>query len=439
MRLRDRTIAWSARYASSLIQNGLVQNAISLYGVQISGYILTLVTIPYIARILGTAGWGLVAFTQAFGAWVVLVGEFGFSLSATREVARHRDNREKLTEILAGVLGAKALLTGVSIVLCICVRWYVPIFRDHPELFWAGMYWALAQAFSMTWFFQGFERMRFVAILDIAAKFFVTIGIFVFVRHPHDGYRVLLLQGSGFLSSALCCLLFAYRDLPTRLPSRESVFEAIRMGWSMFLFRSSASLYTTGNAFILGFFVSPQLVGCYAGAEKISKAFVTLFNPIGQTLFPRLSTLAHSGRDRAARLARATTLVLGVAGVAIGVFIFTCAPYIVRIILGKGFEPAVPVLRIMSFLVPLIALSGVLGIQWMLPLGLDRAFNAIILIAGLINLVLAVVLAPIYAARGMAWAVVIAEAFVTGGMYLHLRGQRLDPLSYRANVGQEIA
>jgi hypothetical protein len=45
----------------------------------------------------------------------------------------------------------------------------------------------------------------------------------------------------------------------------------------------------------------PRVVGYYAGAEKISNAFLGLLNPLTQT---RLSRLAYNARHRAARVAR---------------------------------------------------------------------------------------------------------------------------------------
>jgi polysaccharide transporter, PST family len=413
-----------------LLRHKLVQNAVSLYGVQIATYAIPLVTIPYLARVLGVAGWGLVAIAQGFGSYVAILGEYGFGLSATREVARHRDAPDKLADILAGVLGAKVILVAVSVPLAIIAGRWVPVFREHSALLWAGMFWALAQGFSVMWHFQGLERMRLVAALDIFAKILATAGVFLLVRRPEDGWRVLVLQGCGFLVSAVVGLGLAYREVPFRLPTWAGSWYALRMGWTMFLFRSSVSLYTAGNAFILGLFVSPELVGYYAGAEKISRAFVGILNPISQTLYPRLSHLVSHAQDRAARLARISVVVMGSAGATMGFLIFLLAPVIVHMALGGHFDASIPVLRVLAMLVPLVAIGNVLGIQWMLPLGLDSAFNKIIILAGLINLSVALLIAPTYKGIGMAWAVVIAETFVSATMYLVLRSKKLDPLNY---------
>ena len=73
-----------------------MQNAAALYGVQFVRKLLPLVIIPYLARTLGPAGWGVVAFTQSIAEFMVLVIEFGFNLSATREIARNRESKRRL-------------------------------------------------------------------------------------------------------------------------------------------------------------------------------------------------------------------------------------------------------------------------------------------------------------------------------------------------------
>ena len=420
-----------------LLGHTLVQNALSLYGVQIASYVVPLATIPYLARVLGAAGWGRVAFAQSFGFYLALIGEYGFGYSATRAIAQAREDPEKLSEVVAGVQGAKALLALVSLAVAGVTHLWVPIFREHPALLWSAMFWALAFGFNMMWFFQGFERMHYVAILDVGAKILATIGVFLLVRKPDDAWRVLVVQGVGLFCSFVIGLTLTYRMVAFRLPSVNSVRTAMRMGWSMFLFRNSVSLYTTGNAFILGLFVSPQIVGYYAGAEKVSKAFVGLLNPITQTLYPRLSHLAHQARERAATLAKIGFWIMGGGGVVLGILIFVSAPLLLRVALGSGFGPAVPVLRVLALLAPLISLNNVFGIQWMLPLGKDGAFNRIILTAGLINIVLASLLAPAFGATGMGWSVVSAEFFVAVSIYAYLRWRKLDPISCRVEPNAE--
>jgi PST family polysaccharide transporter len=415
-------------WLSKLLRHGLVQNIFVLSWIQAAGYLFPLATIPYLTRVLGPTAWGLVGIAWSFSQFVTLFVEFGFHFSMTREVALYRGVRDKLADLLAGTLGAKALLALFAVGLALVVRWWVPAFAENPVLFWSAIFWGLAQASNMIWFYQGLERMRLVATLDISARALATATIFLLVNSPEDGWKVLALQGLASCLSTAVALALAYREVPLRLPAPSLIWKVLRMSWEMFLAQSAISMTTAGNAFILGFFVPPQLVGYYAGAEKMIKAVLGLLHPVNQALYPRLSYLTHHARSESVRLVRVVIAVMGIGGMLMGLLIFLLAPFLVRTVLGEEYIPATAVLRVFALLPPLIALSAALGIQWMLPLRLERLFNAITLGGGLLNLGLALVLAPLYAHVGMACAVVAAELFVTIGMYTVLRWRGLDPL-----------
>lgn len=404
-------------------------NLLVLYSAHFCNYVLPLLTIPYVARVLGPANWGLVAFAQAFANYVSLIIEYGFGLSAVREVARHRDKPEELASVVSGVLGARGLLTIISLILgFVVVRW-VPGIRENPNLLWAGLFWGTSQAFSALWYFQGLERMKVVALVDVAAKAATTVAVFSFVRSPADSWKVLASLGFGAFLSTVVGVLLIYREVRFRLPGWADTWSALHGGWTMFLYRSSVSLYTAGNSFILGLFAPPQIVGYFAGAEKIVRAIMGLFNPINQALFPRMSHLVHKSRSGAGRLARQSLLLTTLVGFLLGAGAMLFAPLIVRVLLGSQLMPAVSALRILALLLPLIAVNYALGIQWLLPLGLDGPFNIVILASGVVNIGLALLLAPRFGHTGMAWAIVSAEVMSTAGLYVTLRRAGFDPLN----------
>jgi PST family polysaccharide transporter len=258
--------------------------------------------------------------------------------------------------------------------------------------------------------------MRAAAALEISGKMLGMVAILMLVRSPEDGWLVLFIQGLTPAISTLVGLGMAYRAIPFRMPSLLLVRDAVRLGWPMFIFRSGESLYGVGNAFILGLFAPPTIVGYFASAEKISKAVFGLLNPIREALYPRLSHIAPRSPNEAARLARIGVLIMGAGGLLLGGALFVFAPLLIRLLMGEGFEPAVTVLRILALLPPLLSITYSVGLQCLLPLGRDAEVNRIIIGAGILNVVLAVMLAPNFAHIGMAWAIVTAEAFVSFSM-----------------------
>lgn len=398
--------------ATRLVRNPLVQNAAALYGVQFVRKLLPLVIIPYLARTLGPAGWGVVAFTQAIAEFMVLVIEFGFNLSATREIARNRESKEICGEIVAGVLGSQVLLALLGVIGMLVVGHFIPLLRDNPKLLAAGIFYAIAQGLIPLWFFQGLERMRLAATLETCGRIIGLISIFTFVHSADDTWVALFIQGVAPALTTVAGLIMAYRAIPCKLPTWPLVHRSLQRGWPLFVFRSGESLFGVENAFILGLFATPTQVGYFAAAEKVSRAIYGLLNPVREALYPRLSSLAQSSRTEAARLARIGVAVMGTGGILLGVSIFAFAPVLIRLLMGQAFEPAVAVLRILSILPILLSITQSVGLQWLLPLGRDSDVNRVILIAGAVNVVLAAILAPRFFHIGMAWSVVCAETFV---------------------------
>lgn len=418
-------------FCRRLFRSTLVHNIVSLYGTQIASYLFPLLAVPYLARVLGVYTWGLVAFAQAFGAYANLIVEFGFNLSATRDVARNREDRERLSDVMAGVLGAKTLLSLLCFALAFALQQWIPQFRRDPLILWSAIIMGIAQALSMLWYYQGLERMRTSSAIDISSKALGLVGIFVLVHSPAQAWRVLGVQAAAYSAGTGLMMIMAYREVPFRWPSVQGTWQAMRMGGNTFLLRGAVSIYTTANVIIVGFFASPIAVGYYAGAEKLTRGFLSLMGPVSLSLYPRLAQLVKNAQSQAVRLARLSFIGMGVCSSALAGLLCLAAPLVVRVALGPKFLPAVPVVRILSVLLPAVALSNVIGIQWMLPCGLDKECNRVIIGAGILNSVLACLLAPRWGAIGVSLAVAITEVSVTAGLYIVLTRRKMNPFSMK--------
>jgi PST family polysaccharide transporter len=417
----------------------LWENLASLYGVQILNYTVPLITLPYLTRVLGVGPWGILAFSDAYANYLSLVIEYGFGLSATREIAQFRDDRMARSRQLSGVLGAQIILAAIAAVFTLLLSRTAPSLAAYRPLLPYALLLAVSRSLVPFWYFQGLERMRLVALLNITANGIAAAAILMFVHAPKDNWMPLGFRAAASLLSMGAALAIAYRDLPVVMPAWRHSWLVLRQGGSLFLFRSAVSFYTTANVLLLGLIAAPAVVAWFAGAEKIAKAAVGAIGPITQTFYPRIAHLMANDKTQATRTGRLSVWLTVGAGTTAGIVLFAGAPWLVRLLLGKGFENNIPVLRLFSFLPPLIAGSNVLGIQWMLPLRLDKEFNLIILSAGALNLALALLLTPRYQQMGMAVSVVLAEILVTGSMVLLLRRRKLDPWSAVPEMEEAVA
>jgi polysaccharide transporter, PST family len=411
-----------------LLHRSLVQNVLALYSVQFVNYLLPLITIPFLTRVLGREGWGLYAFFQSFALYANTIVDYSFIMAGTRDVSRQRGDLPARADLLAGVIGAKLLLAAGTLTACLILQFLVPAFQVHPMDYWMGIFWGVSLGFNLLWYFQGMERMRTAAALDLSAKSLATAAIFLLVQSPDDTWVVFLLYAFANLLSLGVASFLVYRRVPRLRPTWRLSMQTLRTGWHLFTARLAVNIFAAGNSFILGLFAPPVTVGYFAGADKLSKASASLCDPITSALFPRLSMIVHEAPDRAVILARRSFVtMLGIGG-GLSAMIYIAAPLLIRIILGPEYGDAVIILRVLSPLPLIIAMTNVFGMQWMLSLRLDKQFNANIIISVVLNIILALILAPRFEGLGMAWAVMISKVAEIVGVTLVLLKYQVHPL-----------
>ena len=101
-------------------------------------------------------------------------------------------------------------------------------------------------------------------------------------------------------------------------------------------------------------------------------------------------------------------------------FILVFSPWIVKVLLGSGYEQSIILLRIMAFLPFLIALSNVFGIQTMLTFGMQREFSRIIMMAAVFNTCLVLPMIYFFSNVGACIAIASTECLVSVMMWRKL-------------------
>ncbi|WP_104992382.1 oligosaccharide flippase family protein [Deinococcus sp. NW-56] len=388
------------------------RNLISLYGVQIATFLLPLLSLPVLARGLGPSALGELAAIQSLFATLGFLLEYGFNYSATRQIAIHREDRARLTTILSDVLGAKVLLSGLFFLLALGIYLFVPVFRAQGLLFWLGFLGALAQGFNLFWFYQGIEKLSWSASVDVGLKVGYTALVLLLVRSPEDVFLVIGLQA---LSSFLSLMINGARarQFVDRLRwSVEGSLEALREGRSLFFFRAVTLFYTSANSAMLRLFAPAATVAQYSNAERLTNVGFSAFGPLLQVFFPRLSHMVHHDLAEAKRFFRRSLwiiLLLSVASAAVG---YLLAPLAVGLLFGDQFADTVPLFRILLLNIPLLAVSNLFGLHWMVPNGMQKPFNLIVMLAAALNILSVLLIVPTYQAKGMAWGVVGCEFVV---------------------------
>lgn len=405
----------------------VLDNIVSLTGIQMVQYLLPLVTFPYLTRVLGPANFGKVAFAVAFITYFQLLTDYGFNLSATREISINRDRLEYVSRIYSSVMVTKFILMILSFTVMIVAVFSVERFRGDYLLYFYTFGLVLGNVLFPVWFFQGVEKMRYISILRILSSVIYTLLIFIIVRSPADYLYVPLINSTGLIVVGLYSQRLVMREFGVNflIPTVKDIKNQLKEGWHLFISTLAISLYTISNRFILGLFVDNATLGYYAVAEDIMKALLSLTSPIGQAIYPYFSRIQSENRKRAKMELKKVLIIMGVLTFLFAVLMLFLAPLIISILVGSLYEKSIPLLQILVFVIFAVGISNVLGIQGLVSFGYKEKFTTILITAGTIHIGVLVALTILLSAKGAAIAFTLTEFIVCILMYIALRNLKI--------------
>ena len=186
----------------------LVRNFLYLSLLQIASYEFPIITMPYLARVIGPAGFGKLAFASAVMVWIQTIADWGFNFTATRDVAQNRNNIQKVSEIFSSVLWARCVLMLISFLFLFLLIGVVPKFRVNADVLLASSFMVLGHILFPEWFFQAMERMKYITILNLLSKLLFTVAVFYFIKEKDDYILQPIFTSLGYVVSGIIAFYY---------------------------------------------------------------------------------------------------------------------------------------------------------------------------------------------------------------------------------------
>ena len=362
----------------------LLSNFFSLSILQTFTYILPLLTLPYLVRVLGSEKFGLVVFAQAFIIFFNILVDYGFNLSATREISVNRENKEKLTEIFSSVMSIKFILIGISFTILSTIIFSFENFSNNIDLYYLTFLWVIGQALFPIWYFQGLEKMKYITIVNITSKLIFTIAIFIFIQNETDYILVPILNGLGFIIGGILSLWIVHKDFNQKfqIQSIKILLMYFKDSSQFFLSRLSSVGYSNVNTFLAGILLSPVFVTYYYLADKAVSVILTLFSPIVQTIYPYLAK-----KYNFIFLVKLVSILM-VISILVVFLGYLFSDLISIILLGEINDIFKNLFYVIIPIIPISTLYVLLGAPLLLARGYKKEFNLSIIYGFIIHLLL---------------------------------------------------
>lgn len=384
----------------------LVENFAYLTLLQVAGYIFPLITLPYLARVIGVDSFGKIAFAAAIIGWFYTVADWGFNYTATRDVAKNREDKEKVSQIFSNVLWARCILTLFSFILLIILILLVPKFQEISTLLLITFLMLPGYILFPDWFFQAMEKMKYITILNLISKLLFTIAIFVFIKEKSDYILQPLFVSLGFVVSGIIAMYYILVRWKIKLqkPNIKEIRLTIKNSTDVFINNLMPNLYNSFSTFLLGIFGGAVATGILNSGTKFVDVSQQFMNIISRTFFPFLSRKIES-HNLFAKMNIYISLL-------ISALLFTFAPILIKLFFTPEFYDSIKVLQLMSISIFFLSLTSIYGTNYMIIQGYEKQLRNITFISSIIGFALSFPLVYFFDYIGAALTVTLTRGIL---------------------------
>jgi O-antigen/teichoic acid export membrane protein len=400
-----------------------LKNASYLTILQVFNMVLPFITIPYLIKTIGFEKYGIIIYSQALLNYVVIIVNYGFDLSATKEISLNQQNTIKLNEIINSVFILKGLIGTIGISTVFIFLYLTNYDSQTIIVTLISTYLIIYEWLLPTWFFQGIENLKPLTIINFVSKTFFTITVFIFIRNESDFLLMPIFNAIGSIITVSYCIIIMINkyNYKFKAPSYFLLKLHLKNSFEIFISRLLIKIYISTNKVIVGTYLGLTEVAVYDVLEKIVTVMKLPQGILSQVIFPKISKeLNFQYLKKIMKI----SLILNTS-------IFTLTACTGHLILGwfnlESTNNSYNLLLILGFTTPIIGLSNVFGIQTLIPFGFNKqfmkvvftsiiiysAFIAILFLTQKINLI------------NLTFVILLTECYVTIAMYYSCRKQGL--------------
>lgn len=367
-----------------------------------------LITAPYVSRVLGASNLGQVNFAATIVSWFVLFATYGTATYGVREIAKARDDKEKLSSIFSELVIINAILSFVVVVIYFFAIFNISTFYDELHLYLIMALSIVLNMFAIDWYFQGIEEYRYITIRSAIFKTISLVCIFLFVKKP-DHY-VLYGLISVFATSLSGVLNYIYSRKSVRMKYRGiNPFRHFKKLSVFFFHTLIVSIYTNMDQVLLGLYFDTKAVAFMNRSRTLVNMAVAISTAISNVTLPRASYYKANDESKFRYLLSEIPNYILWITIPITVSFMCLASNIMYILGGSEFLEAGTLLQIMSITIVCSPLSGYLQYQVFVASGKERIGLYIAIITSLFSLTLNILLIPRIGILGAGIVQVLSE------------------------------
>lgn len=327
----------------------VVQNTAMLYIMNIAKLIFPLLTLPYLTRVLTVDSYAVVTYVKSVMTYVQLIIDFGFLLSATKDIVNAGNDKDKIGGITGNVILGKAILSVASFLVLAIITVAIPLLRENVLYTLLSFVYVALSIFLVDFLFRGLEQMQVITIRYLITRGITTALTFICIHGDNQLLLVPILEIIGNLVAVVWVWHEINKmNMKVKIESLASTIAMLKDSFIYFLSNMASTAFGALNTLLVGIVLPTQDVAFWGLAMQLVNAVQALYTPITNGVYPQMI------RDKDLKLIK-KVIVIFTPLILIGCMIVFWGSDLILAIIGG--EQYIGVASLFRFFIPLLFIS----------------------------------------------------------------------------------
>lgn len=372
--------------------------------------IFPLITFSYASRIFLSDGIGKLDFSKAVVSLFSLMATSGIVNYGTREAAKVRDNRRKLSHFSQELLIIHSVAAGFTYFMFACSLILIPQLEPYYALLLINSITIILNVIGMEWLYNAVEDFKYIAIRTTIIQIASLFCMLIFVQTKEDIGRYAFIQVFAVSGNSICNFFHSHKYIDYKPIGSLQIKKHLCPLAYIFCTWIFIQTFTHLDTVMLGIITNDNVVGLYTASHKISTLAGSVITSATMVLMPRISYYCEKNNvQQIQRLVLDTLNFLLMIAIPGTIGLIAVSKETLLLFSGEGFLQASLTTKIMAARVLLVPLNSFIVLHLFIPLQQECKNIISTACAAIINFILNLILIPQFAQNGAAIATVAAE------------------------------
>ncbi len=294
----------------------LLANTFYLYVLTAVKMLFPLITLPYLTRVLTVESYGVVAYVKAYISYVQLLLDFGFLLSATKDIALQKENKNSVGHLTGNTIVEKILLAILAGIVTLAASNIIPLLKQNQPFVWLYFISCALTILIPDFLYRGIERMEYAAIPFACSKIAVIFLTFVLIKGDGDILLIPCLEIVGNLLAGCISLLFLKKlGIKIRIDGVKVWIRDIKESAIYFFSNFATTFFGALTILVVGIYMNKTDIAYWSICMQIVSAAKALYTPVANSLYPHMLVKKDLNLVRKIAVLFCFPLIIGVVAV----------------------------------------------------------------------------------------------------------------------------